>query len=260
MAGGAPAVRVGREMSGRDLLREYRVQLLGGFPAPSRLDLFDDADVAEACALSRDQFLWTPQSPASITGPLAAARFCIDLLRTRPDLRRRFPHALSEGREGVFARWLTTEGARLYGLTSEACVAIGDAFAGGLSDRARQTYLLREDLQRAFPLALTPAGRRDLLLRWLLTERTTQPALGLENIWWFALECAEDPARELIATYRFTPEWQRIHPDGLTVFGRAKLADWLARSYRLEGDWLDLRPVAGCPDARRTDPARLWPA
>jgi hypothetical protein len=63
--------------------------------------------------------------------------------------------------------------------------------------------------------------------------------LRLEEIWWFFLECAEDPARELYRTYLFTPAWQQLYPDGLTVFGRRALATWLSATFHMREVWSD---------------------
>lgn len=248
LASGPPSVRVGRELSGRDLLREYTARFLSGFPQPSKLDLFNDADVAEACGLERDQFLWSPEPAEAVNDLWSAARYVIDLLRMRPDFRRRFPKALSEGKDGAFAEWLASEEAKSFGLSPEACGFIGQALGCGLSDRARQVYLLSDELRGAFPLALTPVGRRGLF-RWLMNDGRKLPVLRLETVWWFFLECAENPAAELVRTYQFTPEWQRIFADGLTIFGRERLADWLSRFYGIDETWVDPQawPETGSP-------------
>jgi glycosyltransferase involved in cell wall biosynthesis len=224
------------KLSGRDLLRGYTSRLLGSFPVPTKLDLFDDTDVADATDLERGQFMWTPQPAAEVEDVWSAARYCIDLLRSRADLRQRFPDALSAGKSGAFQRWLTTDGRDLFHLSSAACDAIQQAFDAGLSDRLFQVYLLSDELRAAFPLALTPAGRRGFFC-WMLIHGQKLPAVRLETIWWFFLECAEQPAAELVRTYLFTPQWQGIFPDGLTVFGRAKLAEWLIKFYKLNAGW-----------------------
>jgi glycosyltransferase involved in cell wall biosynthesis len=212
----------------------------------STFELFDDDDVSKVSGLQRNQFTWPQQKPSEINDLWSAARFCVDLLRARTDLRRRFPNALSAGASGPFALWLTDEGSRLLGLSPGACEAIRSAFGAGLSNCLRQIYLIGEDLRAAFPLALTPAGRRDFF-RWIFNDGRGLPGVRLETIWWFFLESDEDPGAELVRTFLFTPEWQRMFPDGLTVFGRAKLVAWLASFYRLEADWLDPKgwPMVG---------------
>ena len=202
--------------------------------SPTSLNLFDDADVFEATGFERERLLWSPQRVSDINDCWSAARFCIDVLRMHPYLRHQFPDALSAGTSGRFARWIETEGANLFSLSVEAIAAIREALSAKLSDYVRQIYLVRDDLQRAFPLAFTPAGRRPFF-RWMFEDRLFR----LEIIWWFFLETAENPARELVQTFLFRPDWQKMFPDGVTIFGRVKLAKWLTQFYALDGDWLN---------------------
>ena len=209
---------------------------------PTSLSLFDDDDIAKACGLMAEKFIWNRQSPSEIKDIWSAARFCIDTLRTHAHIRKQFPNALSAGPSGAFGQWIQSGGADLFSLSAVARNAIQQALGAGLSNDVRQMYLVREDLQRAFPLALTPAGRREFF-SWILDAS----GLRLETIWWFFLECDENPARELVQTFLFRPEWQRTVPDGVTIFGRAKLASWLAQAYGLNADWVNptLWPVIG---------------
>lgn len=207
-------------------------------PAPTKLDLFNDGDVTKHSGVARESFIWIPQAPSAIDDLWSAARFCIDLLRTRADLRERFPDALSAGPSGAFAGRLSGEGAALFGLSSTAREAIRSAFAVGLANQVRQIFLMHDDLRTELPLALTPAGHREFF-HWMIHYGRKLHGVRLEMIWWFFLEAAENPALELVRTFLFTPEWQRQFPDGVTAFGRGKLAAWLAESYRLDADWLD---------------------
>ena len=215
---------------------------------PTKVDLFDDMDVACALGLDRRHFLWVPQQADAVDDLWSAARYCIDLLRTRADLRQRFPDALSAGASGAFAQWLAAEGGNLLNLSSDARDSIGRALGADLSNHIRQLYLARDDLRAFFPLALTPAGRREFF-RWVLRDGRELPGVRLETIWWFFLECAENPSAELTRTYLFTPKWQSLFPDGLTVFGRAKFAAWLAEHYGLDADWAkpSCWPLIGTP-------------
>ena len=260
---GIPTLRVGADPSGSVGLRQDSARLLAPYPAPTRLDLFDDAAVAEAAGLPREAILWDPVLPAGIDGPWTAARWCIDLLRRRADLRERFPRALSEGAAGGFAKWLLGEGQAVFRLPDAACGHLRACFAASPVARVRQAVLVAQDLRahdlrEAIPLGFTPAGRHDLA-RWLFRTGRDAGRLRDEEIWWFLLECAEDPARELVRTFLFTPDWQRWFPDGLTVFGRRALARWLRLSYRIEGDWTD---PAGWPvDLSPAEQVRLaWQA
>ncbi|MDR3435682.1 glycosyltransferase family 4 protein [Telmatospirillum sp.] len=203
-----------------------------GFPAPSTIDLFDDDGVAEACGSDRRHILWPIEEPGEIADRWAAARFCIDLLRGDGALRQRFPDALSAGAAGAFATWLASDGNNRFSLSQRSRDAIAEVFSDRPSARVRHIVSIRDDLRAAYPLGSTPAGRRELL-RWLLGDGRQEHDLRLEEIWWFALECAERPAAELVASYLFQPAWQAEFPDGLTVFGRRRLSDWLVSSFGL---------------------------
>ena len=151
-----------------------------------------------------------------------------------------FPMPYRAGASGAFAQWLAAQGGNLLNLSSDARDYIRRALGADLSNHIRQLYLVRDDLRAFFPLALTPVGRREFF-RWVLRDGRELPGVCLETIWWFFLECAENPSAELIRTYLFTPKWQSLFPDGLTVFGRAKFAAWLAEHYQLDADWAEAR-------------------
>ena len=209
------------------------------FEAP--LDLFDNRQVEIACGLPAAVIIWERQSGELIRDPWAAVRWVLDLLRDQADLRSWFPRALSDGAKGAFAAWITGEGGHCLRLSEEARSYIAAAFAAEPAARARQCYFWREDLRATIPLALLPPGRRDFA-GWMLRHRD-ESQLRLEEIWWLLLQCAEDPAGELVRTYLFTPAWQEAHPDGLTLFGRDQFASWLSNHYTLSEDaeWLKSR-------------------
>ena len=186
--------------------------------------------------------VWPSQDPELIQDEWAAARWILDMLRNCPDLRRRFPRALSDGAEGAFATWITCEGGRDLHLTGEALLHITTVLKAEPAARAREYYFSREDLRVAFPLALLPPGIADLA-RWMFEHRE-EGQLRREEIWWLLLQSGEDPAMELVRTYLFTPSWQQAHPDGLTLFGRDDFAAWLSRRYALPDDAEWMNPIA----------------
>ena len=234
-----------------DLLDLLQRQLASETPPPdATLDLCDTPAVEAATRLSRTVLLWPPQPGAGITDRIGAARFLIDLLRSRPDLRLRFPHALTAGARGAFSMWLAGEGRGAFALTDAALVHIRGALDGDISGPVRQYLMWRDDIRTRYPLGFLPAGRRSFL-EWTMgeafrasskvTEIFRRAAFEVEAVWWLFLTCAEDPEGELVRTYLFTPDWQRAHPYGLTVFGRERFAAWLAERYALSTDhrWLD---------------------
>lgn len=207
-------------------------------PAPSALDLFDDAKVAKAAGLPLTDILWSPVLSEEVTDRWSAARFCVDLWRKRGDVRTRFPTAFASGSDGEFGQWLQQSGASELGLGASAQQHLGDALEAGISARARQAFLASERLVALLPHGLTPAGMLHLL-RWFMQHGRAEFDLRLEEIWWLFLEAAQDPERELMLAYSFAPAWQAQHPDGLTVFGRDAFAAWFAAEYGVSADWAD---------------------
>jgi len=109
---------------------------------------------------------------------------------------------------------------------------------GAVAARARQAFLVNEEIRSVLPHGLTPDGQGSLLVWFLAFERRASD-LRLEEIWWLFLEANEDPLRELALAYLFTPDWQRRFPDGLTVFGRGRFRAWFTETYGATGAWLD---------------------
>ena len=231
-----PRLRVAGELGNAAALEREMRRHDAGMASPVPLDFDNDTEVAEAVGLPAEALFWPPVLPEAIGDRAAAARWCLGLLRRRPDLRRRFPDALSAGAEGAFARWLCYAGGAHLGLSAEATALVLEALGARLSARARQAVLVQGGLAGDLVLAFLPPGRASLL--GTLLRRGGLP-LALEEIWWLALECAEDPARELLLSYRFNPGWQGLFPDGLTVFGQDRMAAWFRATYRSEGGWTD---------------------
>jgi glycosyltransferase involved in cell wall biosynthesis len=244
-----PKLRVNGDVSTKENLQRDIAQYFCSAQSASELDLYDDQEIQDATGLPLEVLLWSPQRAEAISDSWSAARYSIDLLRTRFDLRLQFRRALSDGAASDFVKWITLTGGDELLLSEEARSHIKAIFERRLSARVRQTLWFREELKTNFPMGLTSVGRRDLF-RWFMCHGRTETNLRLEEIWWFFLESAEDPARELVRTYLFTPEWQELHPAGLTVFGQRAFADWLAARFRLTQNWanpdawpLDMTPA-----------------
>ncbi|GBQ98073.1 glycosyltransferase [Acetobacter nitrogenifigens DSM 23921 = NBRC 105050] len=251
-----PRLRGAGEPDLREQLRldmDRFISATGGREAP--LDLSDDGQVGAAAGLPRDIILWHPSPAALIGDVMSAARWVIDLLRTRADIRMRFPRALSDGIEGPFARWITGKEGRALGLSIESQGFIADCFAKDLSSRVLQLYYWREDLRKAFPLGLLPAGRRGFS-SWLLRHRH-EGALEREEVWWTLILISENPSSMLVETYRFTPAWQDAHPAGLTIFGCQKLASWISESYGIPSDTVWLHPDGWSSGLKPSEQIRL---
>lgn len=212
-----------------------------GMPVPvlPPLDLFDDAAVRQAAELPPDSIFWPPVAPGDVTDRWSAARFLIDLWRKRADVRARFPQALETGRAGPFGQWLQQEGAAQLRLGDAPLQWVLDALNAGLADAARQTFLANPLLGPVLPHGLTPAGMPHLF-RWLMHHGSGEAGLRQEELWWLFLQAAQDPVRELMLAYAFTPAWQELHPDGLTAFGREAFCAWFAAEYGASGPWVDV--------------------
>jgi GT2 family glycosyltransferase len=233
-----PTLRSNGDLSARENLERDIANYLRTMPRRSEFDLYNDYAIHDAIGIPREEFLWHPQRADAVHDSWSAARYLIDLLRTRFDLRRRFPRALSDGIGGDFAKWVATSGGDELLLSETARENIAAAFRDSVSARARQIFCCRDDLKERFPLGLTPIHRRDLFL-WFMSHGRDEPNLRLEEIWWLFLESDEDPSRELLLTYWMTPGWQQACPEGPTFFGADALADWLATKFRLTANWLD---------------------
>ena len=246
-----------------------------GVGACEALDLSHDDAAGDAAGLPRAKILWSPQDAKTVVDRWSAARFCIDLLRTRPELHRSFPQALSGGLSGGFAAWLDGEEGRQLALGAEARRHISALFTSNVAGRARQAFMADEDVRAVLPQGLTPCGHRSLF-KWFMRHGRHSHKLRLEEVWWLHLEAAENPRLELWRAYLFTPEWQQRFPDGLTIFGRNQFAEWFAAVYGAVGAWVDAsawpawqsasieirlgycsRPAwrEACPDAFRDGPA-----
>ena len=225
------------------------------------LDLFDMSAVEDVTGLTQDVLIWPPQQRSAIVDRASAARFLIDLLRSQPDLRARFPRALTGGLSGAFAAWVSGEGKEALQLTDPALEHIRSALGTDISRALRQYILFRHDVRAHHPLGFTPAGACGLF-HWVANEAVHgssdgTKAHGPEAMWWLFLSCAEDPAGELVKTFLFTPSWQRAHPFGLTIFGQDSFAAWLTDRYRLSADERWLQPCHWPRSAHPSSDLRL---
>ena len=159
---------------------------------------------------------WAPRE-AEISEAFAA-QFVISFLRRSRGLRWRFPRALQDGAEGGFARWLQAKGERRLGLSPMALKKIRGVFRRQPGRRIYDVYLQDRELQRLFPLGLTPVGQRNFL-GWLMTFGRTDQNVQDHEVLWFLHECAEAVGEGIALSYRVNPSWQELFPDALTPNG-----------------------------------------
>ena len=83
---------------------------------------------------------------------------------------------------------------------------------------------------------------------WLF-QHGSKHGISSQQAWWFLLECAEDPIRELVRIYTTNPAWQKHFPDAMSPPGWKRLTWWLRERYRLDAIGCDyqshspLRPI-----------------
>jgi len=231
------AAREARVKALADLLDQERLRLEtlrrgDSDAAPAlMLDLLDTADVLKAAQLPPEQVFWPSVHADAVTNRQAAARFLLDALRQRKELRDRFPGALSEPGGGGLVLWLhSPEGQQNLGVTPENAQHLVSLFSEDFAARARQFFLVSEEIRSVLPHGLLPSGQRSLF-RWFVQHGLQAGDLGLEEVWWLFLQARENPRAELRLAFLFTPHWQQHFPDALTVFGWSRFADWADKTY-----------------------------
>ena len=177
----------------------------------------------------------------------SATWFVIDLLRRDEGLSRRFPLALSEGAEGDFCNWLCSEGIDRYGLPQGAAQTIRAAFASQPGYQVSRLIDYQGLENPLFRIARMP-NLLEGLGTWLF-QHGSKHGISNQQVWWFLLESAEDPIRELIRVYITNPAWQKHFPDAMSPPGWKRLTHWLRDRYSLDATGCDyqshspLRPI-----------------
>ena len=158
----------------------------------------------------------------------SAARVVLGLLRDRPQLRRRYPGALT--RNSRYREYLETSGATELGLSTSAIANIGAAFAAQPGRAVREYYMHTAWLQSRYPLALLPVGQKRFV-KWLFGKGRTQHRFTDEQILWFLHETADDLPLGIAETYLINPDWQERFPDGYSGPNESRLLGWLRREF-----------------------------
>ena len=204
------------------------------FEGGETIDLRDDASVSAALS-PRSITLAFPRASAAEAGrdPKATAGFVLDLLRRDDALARRFPLALSAGVEGPFCRWLCHSPDSPLAATPGAPDSVKKSFLARPGNEARRALVTAAAEVPALRLAGLPHARGGSM-RWLATIGKTKYGLTDVSIWWFLLEAAEDPDRELAEAYRHSEHWWTHFPDALASSdGWSWLAGWVRDRYGL---------------------------
>ena len=167
-------------------------------------------------------------SAADAENSASAARFVLGLLRDRPQLRRRFPHALSP--DAGYGEYLASTGASEFGLSPAALANVAAIFTAQPGKMVRDYYMHTAWLQSRYPLALLPMGQKRFV-KWLLGKGRTQHGFTDEQILWFLHETAEDVSSGIAEIYLLNPEWQARFADAAGAPDESCLLDWLRREF-----------------------------
>ena len=153
---------------------------------------------------------------------VGAERLILSLLIDRSDLQIRFPLALSQGSDGDFAQWLSGEGASELGLAENAIKHLQAAFLRHPGAHARKLYDHHNGLRERIPYAFSKPYWAPLA-EWMI--RSGMPAHGIfiEDVIWFLLEAAEDPALGILDTWLRSRDWQERWPDAMKPGGCPKM-------------------------------------
>ncbi|WP_426391411.1 glycosyltransferase family 4 protein [Variovorax sp. R-27] len=228
--------------------RQKALQQEGEGTFVAALDLYSADDVLEAAGLPRDQVFWPQTNARSVVDRKSAARFLMDTLRQRGDLRDRFPYVFSAPGGNGFAEWLhSRNGQQALELTPESMQHLVALLSEDFAERARQFFLANDDVRAVMPHGLMPSGRRGLF-RWFMQHGLETGDLALEEVWWLFLQAQENPQAELVRAFLFTPGWQQRFPDALTVFGWTRFSAWVANTYGADRFPSGSTEISGFPE------------
>lgn len=134
--------------------------------------------------------------PREIVDRTDAARWCLVLLRSQPDVRARFSRALSQPHADGFIDWIQNEGGARFGLPGASRSLVASVLQEDFGDRARRYYLSRPDVLALHPDGLGPHGRAGLF-RWFVQFGCCEGALTPEEVLWLFVQASEPAMKEV---------------------------------------------------------------
>lgn len=132
--------------------------------------------------------------PGDVTDRPVAARWCMCLLRSQPEVRARFPRALSQPDADGFIAWVREEGGERFGLSESARSLVVVVLQEDFGGRARQFYLGRPDVRTLHPHGLSPGGQEGLY-RWFVQFGCSEGRLSPEEVLWLFIQVSETPGQ-----------------------------------------------------------------
>ena len=131
------------------------------------------------------------------------------------DVRSQFSKPITGGGQGPFARWLASNGAERYGLSSPTMESMISLLNQSPGDIARRFIDVNEWFLERVPLAFH-SGCLPVTMQFLLkTGHKDMGVVDVSSIAWMAMECSEEPVAELLATWKRLPAWQCRWPEAL---------------------------------------------
>ena len=222
-----PTLRLLMEPNGIESLASYGERMsLPSVGENDPIDLYNDDSVSVLIGQPVTLLRHDKDVPANLV---------LWLLRRRPDIRARFPKALSEGRAGKFTDWLENEGWNELSLPGRAKDMLDEAYGAELESKA---LLILQCLISEGTATLPTPGANGKTAKSLFAAVASR-ALSVEAAWWLLIELDEEPSLGILWSWLLNPEWQDVHPLGATRFGRAGFARWLSQRGEVSDRFLD---------------------
>lgn len=130
-----------------------------------------------------------------VTNRAAAARWCMCLLRSHPEVRRRFPRALTVPQADGFLEWIAKDGGQSYGLPEASRQLVAAVLLEDFGARARRYYLDRADVRALHPYGLDADGVA-ALYRWFAEFGCSEGQLSADEVLWLAIQVYESTFQE----------------------------------------------------------------
>lgn len=151
-------------------------------------------DQSRGTSVGGAEALSLPPLVREIADRREAARWCLDLLRSSPEIRRRFPLALSMPASSGFIDWIHRESGTRFGLCAASQLLVTAVLKEDFGARVRQTYNGRPDVRAACPNGLQPQGQA-ALYRWFMQFGCAECKLAPEEVHWFFAQASEGEAQ-----------------------------------------------------------------
>ena len=128
--------------------------------------------------------------PRNVVDRAGAVLWCLDLIRSNPEVRHRFPLALSQPESSGFVDWVSGEGGARFGLSAPSCALVASVVTEDPGARVRRFYHSRPDVVKAHPDGLRSGGQADLY-RWFMQFGCAEGGLSPDEVLWLFVQASE---------------------------------------------------------------------